>query len=115
MRRLITAVAGLGLMLSIAAGAVNAGGPPAVGFYIDDVAYYTPANPFGPAVRFFDVEALEVLRGPQGTLYGQGAMGGTMIVRTAQPRLDGFDARARVVSSNMEEGDFKGVGQGRAL
>ena len=45
MRRLITAAAGLGLMFSIAAGAVNAGGPPAVGFYVDGTLYRTVGTP----------------------------------------------------------------------
>jgi hypothetical protein len=45
MRRLIIAAAGLGLMFSIAAGAVNAGGPPAVGFYVDGTLYRTVGTP----------------------------------------------------------------------
>lgn len=45
MRRLITTAAGLGLMFSLAAGAVNAGGPPAVGFYIDGTLYRTVGTP----------------------------------------------------------------------
>ena len=45
MRRLITAAAGLGLMFSIAAGAVNAGGPPTVGFYVDGTLYRTVGTP----------------------------------------------------------------------
>jgi hypothetical protein len=45
MRRLITTVAGLGLLLSIAAGSAAAGGPPKVGFYVDDVLYRTVGTP----------------------------------------------------------------------
>ena len=45
MRRLITTAAGLGLLLSIAAGSAAAGGPPKVGFYVDDVLYRTVGTP----------------------------------------------------------------------
>ena len=45
MRRLITAVAGIGLLLSIAAGSASAGGPPKVGFYVDDVLHRTVGTP----------------------------------------------------------------------
>lgn len=45
MRRLITALAGFGLLLSVAAGTVAAGGPPNVGFYVDDTLYRTVGTP----------------------------------------------------------------------
>jgi outer membrane receptor protein involved in Fe transport len=79
-------------------------GDMAIGFYIDDVPYYTPDNPYAPAIRFFDLEAVEVLRGPQGTLYGQGSMGGTIIVKTADPNLENFEGRARVRGWDLKSG-----------
>jgi hypothetical protein len=45
MRRLITALAGIGLLLSIAATSVAAGGPPKVGFYVDGTLYRTVGTP----------------------------------------------------------------------
>lgn len=87
-------------------GAMGSAGDLAIGFYIDDVPYYSPGNPFGPAIRFFDLESVEVLRGPQGTLYGQGALGGAIIIRTAQPDLNQYEARARIVGSDMKEGGY---------
>jgi hypothetical protein len=45
MRRLFSALAGLGLVLSIAAAPVVAGGPPGVGFYVDDALYRTVGTP----------------------------------------------------------------------
>jgi hypothetical protein len=45
MRRVITSVAGIGLLLSIAASSVAAGGPPKVGFYIDGTLYRTVGTP----------------------------------------------------------------------
>jgi hypothetical protein len=45
MRRLLTTLAGLGLLLSIAAAPVAAGGPPSVGFYVDGDLYRTVGTP----------------------------------------------------------------------
>jgi hypothetical protein len=45
MRRLITTLAGIGLLLSLAAGSVAAGGPPQVGFYVDGTLYRTVGTP----------------------------------------------------------------------
>src|SRR5262245_47540834 len=76
----------------------------AIGFYIDDIPWVS-GGPFGPPVQLYDLESLEVLRGPQGTLYGQGSMGGTFVIRTAQPNMKEFDARGQVQSSDMNEGE----------
>lgn len=46
-----------------------------VGFYIDQMPYYIVDYPYAPDSELFDLESVQVLRGPQGTLYGQGAMG----------------------------------------
>ena len=76
----------------------------AIGFYIDEVPWIG-GGPFGPPIELFDIESLEVLRGPQGTLYGQGSMGGTFIINTSAPNLESFDARGRVYGSDMKEGE----------
>lgn len=52
---------------------------PAVGFYVDDV-YYSSLD-----ISLFDVERIEVLRGPQGTLYGRNAEAGIINIITRQP------------------------------
>lgn len=55
---------------------------PSVGLYVDEIPYFEKAA-FN--FDFYDVERIEVLRGPQGTLYGRNAMGGLINVITNRP------------------------------
>ena len=60
---------------------------PGVAYYIDGM--FIPHEQF-IAQSFFDIESIEVLRGPQGTLTGQNSTGGAIYVRTPAPELDAF-------------------------
>ena len=60
----------------------GAGGDPSVASYIDGI-YVARAS--GSSFNFLDVARIEVLRGPQGTLYGKNAIGGVINVVSAQP------------------------------
>lgn len=55
---------------------------PGVGFYIDDVYM---GRSVGAAMDFFDIADIQVLRGPQGTLFGRNTIGGAVIVNTRLP------------------------------
>ncbi len=70
------------------------------GFYIDD----TPVNA-SILPRVMDVQRVEVLRGPQGSLYGARSMGGTIRMITKQPDLQTMDGNIHVTGSTVEDGD----------
>ncbi|MCW8195359.1 TonB-dependent receptor [Proteobacteria bacterium 005FR1] len=74
---------------------------PGVGIYIDDVYI---ARPQGAVLDILDVENIEVLRGPQGTLYGKNTIGGALKYQTRQ--LDNeasFQIRGRAGSYNQRD------------
>lgn len=64
---------------------INAGAEGRVAYYTDSVYYSRPATALS---GFFDVARIEILRGPQGTLYGRNATGGALNVITADPTKD---------------------------
>ena len=54
----------------------------------------------------YDLNRVEVLRGPQGTLYGSGSMGGTVKLVTNAPQLNEFEGSAEVIGSGTDGGGF---------
>jgi outer membrane receptor protein involved in Fe transport len=62
-----------------------------VGTYLDEISLNMPDAQRSLDVPLFDMARIEVLRGPQGTLYGDGSMGGTIRFITRAPRLDKFE------------------------
>jgi outer membrane receptor protein involved in Fe transport len=74
-----------------------------VGLYLDDtpITYNAP----DPDLRLVDVEQVELMRGPQGPLYGLGSMGGIVRVVTHKPELSRFSAGAAVGAAVTRTGD----------
>jgi len=82
---------------------------PTVGVYVDEVPY-GPSTTFGFGaqvaldVGLFDLDRVEILRGPQGTLYGASTMGGLIKYVTKRPDMTSFGGDARVALSGTESG-----------
>lgn len=80
-------------------------GDPAVGYYLDNFAFTMPGRPYAPVADFYDLQRVEVLRGPSGTLYGLGSIGGTIKVLTRDPELDQAAGSVRVTGNLTSGGD----------
>ncbi|MEO6361464.1 MAG: TonB-dependent receptor [Sphingomicrobium sp.] len=76
---------------------------PGVGIYLDEVYL---GRAVGGAIDFGDIAGVEVLRGPQGTLFGRNTIGGAILVRTQQPVLGEWSGRGRlrVGADDLREG-----------
>jgi outer membrane receptor protein involved in Fe transport len=84
------------------AGGSNANGDSPIGYYLDDVPFVVTNFGIAPPVRFIDIDRVEVLRGPQGTLYGQGSSGGVFIFHTRDPDLEKFEFVGEVETSKTK-------------
>jgi outer membrane receptor protein involved in Fe transport len=89
-------------------GIASSGGAGTTGIYIDDTPIQMRALAFNPdeaLPKSFDIERVEVLRGPQGTLFGAGSMGGTVRYITTQPSLRKSSVYSRSEISFTQGGD----------
>ncbi len=73
-----------------------------VGLYLDETRLTGDAP--DPGLRLVDIRRLEILRGPQGTLYGSGALGGIVRIITNKPELDRFQGMTSISAITTEGG-----------
>ena len=102
----VTIDAGLTNSVSIR-GISSSGGAGTTGIYIDDTPIQIRALGFNPddtLPKTFDLDRVEVLRGPQGTLFGAGSEGGTVRYIMTQPSLTKFSSYARAETSYTQGG-----------
>jgi iron complex outermembrane receptor protein len=88
-------------------GISSTGGAGTTGIYIDDTPIQIRALAFNPddaLPKSFDVDRIEVLRGPQGTLFGAGSEGGTVRYITTQPSLTKSSIYSREEVSDTQGG-----------
>lgn len=73
-----------------------------VSVYLDDTPISLQGNT--PDLKIYDLERVEIIRGPQGTLYGAGAMAGNIRLITIKPQTDEFDAWAETTVGGSAQG-----------
>ncbi|NIB42369.1 TonB-dependent receptor [Pseudomaricurvus alkylphenolicus] len=76
-----------------------------VGVYLDDIDV-TGQGPTQVDLSLYDLERAEVLRGPQGTLYGAGSVGGTVKYVTKKPNLSEMEGKGEVSAFDTAKGDM---------
>ncbi len=84
----------------------NAFTDPAIAFNVDGVIYQRPSS---AQAAFYDLERVEVLKGPQGTLYGRNATGGAINVITASPQIGEYGGFLNFELGNYETYNFNGA------
>ena len=77
---------------------------PGVGVYLNSI--YIPRTD-SQLLDVVDIESVQVLRGPQGTLFGKNNTGGALVVTTRKPHVDGLEGEASIRVGDFGRGDFK--------
>ena len=75
-----------------------------VSYYIGDTPFGVPNLQLTPPARLLDLQRVEIIRGPSATLYGQGAMGGTIKLVLARPDSTKFSGKAQAELSSTKGG-----------
>ena len=85
---------------------IGQGAEATVGVYLDEVPISEAAAQ--PDLKLFDIDRIEVLRGPQGTVYGSGSLGGTLRVLPRMPEFDEASGAIQLTGSGTENGGANG-------
>ena len=97
---------------------VNTGGVAStVAVYVDETPFGSSSGLVNGAILAgdfdtFDMQRIEVLRGPQGTLYGASSLGGVLKFVTNPPQTESFESRVRVSAETVEDGEVGYSGAG---
>jgi iron complex outermembrane recepter protein len=75
-----------------------------VGYYLDEIPFAFVRFPVSPDANAYDLERVEILRGPQGTLYGANSLNGVVRVLTHDADLDDTSLKARTTFSSTRDG-----------
>ncbi|WP_133030315.1 TonB-dependent receptor plug domain-containing protein [Sphingomonas sp. PP-CE-1G-424] len=91
----------------VADSAFNGTSQSLVSLYLDDarIGYSSP----DPDLRMVDIDHVEILRGPQGTLYGTGALGGVVRIVTTRPDLDSVSQTLSTEVTGIKDGALGGA------
>ena len=88
----------------VTAGNANFQGASAVGYYLDSAPFGFVKAAIAPDPDAYDLARVEVLRGPQGTLYGASSLNGVVRVLTRDADLNAFEFKTRESGSTTDEG-----------
>jgi outer membrane receptor protein involved in Fe transport len=86
-----------------AAGGAFSGASP-IAYYLDSIPFGFVRTAYVPDMGAYDLDRIEVLRGPQGTLYGAGGLGGVVRVLTKDPDLSDYEFKTRAALSSVQDG-----------
>ncbi|MBP7336719.1 TonB-dependent receptor [Niveispirillum sp.] len=89
---------------------LNGGTGSATGLYVDELPL--TAGGLFPDLNTFDLNRVEVLKGPQGTLFGEGSMAGTIRLITNKPKSDGVEAAIDGTLSRFRNGEGSKIANG---
>lgn len=79
-----------------------------IGFYLDELPFSFVTNAFIPDVGAFDLDRVEILRGPQGARYGASSLNGVVRVLTRDANLHAFEVKGRLRTAATERSERSG-------
>lgn len=88
----------------VAAGSPLFGGSSPAAYYLDSIPFGFVQNSIAPDANVYDLDRVEVLEGPQGTLYGASSEAGVIRILTKDPNLDKFGVKWRASDSGTDGG-----------